>query len=69
MTAPNMRYDINLLEDGSVITKDGEFLGTWDTDESNVFHEFTPDGATEPLISDPFLGVLCQRIKEWHDVG
>ncbi len=61
------RFKINLLEDGSVISKDGEYLGTWGTDESDAIYEFTPDGAEDVLFSDPFMGVLCQKVLSWHD--
>lgn len=61
-----LRFKINLCEDGSVITKDGEVIGTWTMDE-NAHPSFFPDGATEPLIFDVFLGLLCQRVAEWYE--
>lgn len=61
-----MRYKINLLEDGSVVTSDGEYLGTWQTDETDAFYEFTPDGESKPLFSHPFRGFLCKEIESWH---
>lgn len=62
----DLRYPINLLPDQTVVTKDGEYLGTWDTDETDAFYEFTPDGRSEPIFSDPFVGDLCKMIIEWH---
>lgn len=62
-----MRFRINLLEDGSVVTADGEYLGTWQTDESDAFYEFIPDGKSEPLFSDVFMGPFCKVIENWHN--
>jgi hypothetical protein len=61
-----LRFAINLLNDGSVVTRDGEYLGTWAVDETDAFYEFTPDGATEVLLGHPFMGFLCKFIEEWH---
>ncbi|WP_417260249.1 hypothetical protein [Celeribacter sp.] len=61
-----LRFKINLCEDGSVITKDGEVIGTWTMDE-NAHPSFFPEGAAEPLIFDVFLGQLCQRVAEWYE--
>jgi hypothetical protein len=44
MSIPDLLYPINFLDDGSVVTRDGEYLGTWTTDESDAIYEFTPDG-------------------------
>lgn len=66
MTPPTMRYRINLLDDGSVVTADGEYLGTWDTDETDAFYQFFPDGESEPLFDEPFRGILCGKIHAWH---
>lgn len=63
---PELRYPINMLRDGTVVTADGEFLGTWDTDESDSIWQFTPDGAAEPLFAHPFLPWLCDMIEEWN---
>jgi hypothetical protein len=60
-----LRFNINLCKDGSVITRDGEVIGTWETDE-NEHPSFTPDGAPEPLFFDVFIGTLCRTIDEWH---
>lgn len=61
-----LRWTINLLEDGSVVTQEGEYLGTWGTDELDAIYEFTPDGAAEPLLGHPFVKFLCESIEEWH---
>lgn len=66
MPPPTMRYRINLLDDGSVVTADGEYLGTWDTDETDAFYQFFPDGEAEPLFEEPFRGILCGKIFAWH---
>lgn len=60
-----LKRNINLLEDGSVVTRDGEFLGTWESDE-NDHPMFTPDGASEPAISHPIVYRLCELIGEWY---
>ncbi|MBA4774284.1 MAG: hypothetical protein H2044_01335 [Rhizobiales bacterium] len=60
-----LRRNINLLEDGSVVTREGEFLGTYELDAED--HPwFTPDGATEPTLSKPFIPLFCQEIERWH---
>ncbi|KIC44493.1 hypothetical protein RA28_16435 [Ruegeria sp. ANG-S4] len=61
------KFPINFLENGNVVTKDDEHIGTWGTDESDAFFEFTPNGASEPLFSDPFMGSLAQSILQWLD--
>lgn len=66
MSALRLKFRINLLDDGTVVTDDGEYLGTWDTDESDAFFRFFPDGATEHLLLDPFRCELCNRIEAWH---
>lgn len=60
------RFKINLCEDGSVVTEDGEYLGTWEADE-NSHYSFTPDGETEVLFFEMWVGLLCQKIADWHD--
>jgi hypothetical protein len=57
-------WKINLREDGSVVTEDGEYLGTWQTDE-NDHPSFTPDGDSVALIFDVSIPALCDRIEEW----
>lgn len=59
------RFSINLCEDGSVVTEDGEYLGTWIADAED-HPSFIPDGATEPLFSDYWIGSLCKQIADWH---
>lgn len=61
-----LRFKINLCEDGSVITKDGEYIGTWSMDD-NEHPAFIPDGATETLFYSPWVGLLCQEIREWYE--
>ncbi len=84
-----LRYPINLMgaedgaENGDVVTRDGEFLGTWSFDkneaeETGTFH-FTADGEAEPKFSEsvPFLtsGMLTgllffqadDGIRDWHE--
>lgn len=59
-----LRYRINLLEDGSIVTDEGEYLGTWDTDE-NDHPRFYPDGQSEALPFDVSIPALCWKIEEW----
>lgn len=58
------RWKINLLDDRSVVTQDGEYLGTWQSDE-NGHPSFTPDGETEELFFDVYVWSLCNQIEEW----
>jgi len=51
---------------GYVLTKDGEYLGTWVNDENDII-SFIPDGADAPLFTEVFLGPFCQLIKSWHE--
>ena len=67
MTPPALPYQINLLDDFSVVTRDGEYLGTWTTDESDAIYQFIPDGTTEVLLEGLFKGELCRLIREWHE--
>lgn len=62
-----MHFKINLLGDGSVVTKDGVYLGTWGADETDAFYQFTPEGGTDPIISDTYMAPFCQRIEQWHE--
>jgi hypothetical protein len=59
-------YEINLMDDGSVVTKYGEYLGTWKADE-NDHPNFTPDGASDVLFFDVFVGSLCRKIWKWSE--
>jgi hypothetical protein len=61
-----MRFKINLLDDGSVVTQDGEYLGTWGTDETDAVYQFTPDGHLVVLIEDVHMGPFCQSIEDWR---
>lgn len=61
-----LRFKINLIEDGSVIEENGEYLGTWELDE-NGFAYFTPDDENDVRLTDPFLGLLCRKIEDWHN--
>lgn len=53
-------------DSNDVITCDGEVIGTWSTDDSDAFYQFTPNGAFEPVLEDPFVGPLCHKIWQWH---
>lgn len=66
MNSSYLRLPINLLDDSTVVTRDGEYLGTWGTDGSDAIYEFTPDGSSHPLLRNPFLGPLCEAILGWH---
>ncbi|MGB3025844.1 hypothetical protein [Paradevosia shaoguanensis] len=62
-------YPINLLgayelEEGDVITRDGEIVGTW-TLIHGALYDFTPIGGDQPILTDPFVWRLCNRIGEW----
>jgi len=63
---PELKFAINLLGDGSVVTRDGEYLGTWDTDETDAFYQFTPDGGSKPIFSSLYRRPLCDLIEQWH---
>lgn len=62
------RFKINLCEDGSVVTRDGEYIGTWEMDE-NDHPSFTPLGETKVLFFEMWVGQLCMKIAEWHDAS
>jgi hypothetical protein len=51
------RFKINLCDDGSVVTRHGEYLGTWEMDENDQ-PSFTPDGETEVLFLEIWIGPL-----------
>ncbi|CAN0304175.1 unnamed protein product, partial [Chrysoparadoxa australica] len=63
-TAQPHRFKVNLCDDGSVVTRDGEYLGTWQMDE-NDHPSFTPDGETEVLFFEMWVGLLCKKIAAW----
>ena len=60
-----LRFDVNLIESGDVVTIDGEYLGTWDVDE-NGFVYFKANGEDEETLMDFFVGSLCRKINEWY---
>ena len=59
------RFEINLYQDGSVVTADGEILGSWQMDE-NEHPSFNADGDTEVTISGVGIGFLCFSISDWY---
>lgn len=59
-------WNILLDSSGDVITRDGEIIGTWSTDDSDAFYEYTHNGASEPLFGSPFKGLLCKYIWHFH---
>lgn len=59
-------YPINLCDDGSVVTRDGEVVGTWAMDQYET-PSFVPDGMTVPLLETPLVGLLCMQIREWYE--
>lgn len=63
---PKAPWPITLLDDGSVITEDGEVLGKWDA-LNDAIYTFTPLGSEVVIISDSFRGSFCESIKEWHE--
>lgn len=67
MSMPNLPYEVNLLDDGSVITQDGALLGTWAMDSSGTIYQFIPDGSAEVLIEEVFKAAFCSMILEWRD--
>lgn len=66
MITPHLQHRVNLLSDGTVVTDEGEYLGTWDTDETDAFFRFFPDGSTEPLLIHPFKPGLVRMIEDWQ---
>ncbi len=59
-------YPINLCDDGSVVTRDGVFIGTWGMDQYEG-PSFAPDGGSAPLLEAPLVGLLCLSIREWYE--
>lgn len=53
-------------DSGDVISKDGEVIGTYTSDE-NDYCEFTPSGGDAPMITGYFVGIFCSDIAKWHD--
>lgn len=62
----DLPFKINLCNDGSVITRDGEFIGTWQVDEC-AHPSFTPEGASTHLLYHPFMPMLCEEIARWYE--
>lgn len=52
-------------DEGDVISKDGEVIGTYTCDE-NDYCEFRPNGSDDPIISGFHIGPFCNAIAEWH---
>ncbi|VVT14868.1 hypothetical protein HOE425_331167 [Hoeflea sp. EC-HK425] len=50
---------------GDVITDDGEIIGAWSLVD-DVFVTFTPDGTDKHIFFEPFVGILCTKIIDWH---
>jgi len=59
-------YPINLCDDGSVVTRDGEVIGKWVMDQYDA-PSFVPDGEAIPLFEAPLVGLLCIWIREWYE--
>lgn len=62
-------YPINLLgayevETGDVATDDGEVIGTWKLIDGALY-DFTPIGGDQPILTDPYIWRLCNRIGDW----
>jgi hypothetical protein len=54
------------FENGDVVTNDGEIIGTWSSDENDIY-SFTPNGQEEPVHSSAFLGLFCSWVTKWHE--
>lgn len=52
-------------DSGYVCTQDGEVIGEWSADAEDHC-SFTPLGRAEPIIWNPFLGLFCQDVFDWH---
>lgn len=61
-----LRYTINLLPDGSVVHRNGEYLGQWTEGIQGGVYDFTPDGEGAPVLYDPYRSGLCSKIETWH---
>lgn len=84
-----LKYPINLVgmdtgdTTGDVVTKHGEFVGTWalreDPDTCSGVLTFMEDGGSEPIFSEAIgvvdsglhrgvaMSQLCAAIRDWHD--
>lgn len=58
-------YRINFMENGDVLTGDGEFLGKWSECEVFFNYQFTPDGSEHILFSSPYVRTVCKKIEDW----
>ncbi|MGR3533987.1 MAG: hypothetical protein ACU0GE_16680 [Pseudooceanicola nanhaiensis] len=58
-------YPVNLCDDGSVVTREGEVLGTWSMDQYAMF-SFLPDGEDASLEA-PLVGLLCIYVRDWYE--
>lgn len=61
---PSLPFRVNLLDDFSVVTQDGEVLGNWDCPDDAIY-QFTPTGAKRALFTNPFLGLFVGEIEAW----
>ena len=59
-------YPINLCDDGSVVTRDGELIGTWAVDQYASV-SFTPEGKTVTIFVAPLVGLLCMMVRDWYE--
>ncbi|MBU3032145.1 GIY-YIG nuclease family protein [Paracoccus marinaquae] len=59
-------YPVNLCDDGSVVTRDGEVLGIWAMDQYDA-PSFTPYGESASIFEAPLVGLLCMRIRDWYE--
>lgn len=62
----DLPFRINLCNNGEVITRDGEVIGTWQVDDC-AHPSFTPEGSSAPLLFHPFMPMLCDEIAEWYE--
>lgn len=72
--ADTLRFPVNLLgypenPEGDVVTRDGEVIGRWlsSGDESLEFVDFIPEGTDEVLFREHHVGILCSKIRDWHE--
>ncbi|MFB9222285.1 hypothetical protein ACFFUC_04715 [Paracoccus cavernae] len=59
-----MNYPINLWPDGSVVTEDGEVIGTHDLIDGAIW-TFTPADGSESILSDAFMSSFCEKVHMW----
>jgi hypothetical protein len=63
-----LRYKYNFLSDGSVVTRDGEYLGTWAGDPEG-HPMFYPDGTSGVCLFEIGFPLLNDTIDEWLKLG